>query len=147
MPASFALTLDTRAPQLTLGEAVMVGETLRLPYSVAEPEVTSAVADPVGGPAVSGQITSEFLLFDLEGRGWTYGVISVEVEDEVGNAATHEIVVDFLTSPVRYYERTAPIMPDPYVGLTPRYFTEVVEPYDEPVLPPMRRRGSPSRRR
>lgn len=140
-PASFTLELDTTPPAVWFGTPLVVGETLRMPYSVGEPSIVGAEATPYNAQPITATITDDFLVFPLPGRTWDSGFVTVSVEDDVGNARTYSTSVVFST--VRWREVTRVPPPRPR---RPGFFVE--DAFKPPVIerPGNARVGPPARR-
>jgi hypothetical protein len=144
MPSAFTLTLDTHAPALWLGQPVLLGGMLRIPYAVDEPSITEVFANASGsGDPIEGTVNAEFLLFDLGGGEFPAGTVHVSVRDEVGNELDYSRPVSFST--VVFHDVTTKIVDPPSGAIRPRYYTGAVE-HNDPV-PSDEKWGAPPNRR
>lgn len=82
MSASALLTLDTRAPQPTLGAARRDSARLTIAYELDEPTLLAAAIDGVGPLTITPTVLAR------TGPAPTSGLIVLTTRDQVGNQAT-----------------------------------------------------------
>lgn len=85
MAASFTVTLDTIAPQITLGEAQLLGPNIRIQYTLDEPDVVSAELVDTGPMTVT---PTEFYAPSTA----LSGTVRVHTRDDVLNEAWFEVM-------------------------------------------------------
>lgn len=102
-PAYFFLNLDTTAPVLSItSQEIRQGDAVELAYTLNEGVVLAASAVS-GGRTIIGTVDSDTITFLIPGETWAVGYVNVDMIDEVGNAATRELVI---SSAVPQIERT-----------------------------------------
>lgn len=121
MAASFVLTLDTRAPQVTFGTPTWEAGLLRVPYTSNEPGIVAARASSADGTAREGDVGAHEITFPYD--IWTHGSVYVDVEDEVGNSATRTLIIP---NPVNITTREYTLSGSAFQeGGGPRWFTGI----------------------